>query len=260
MQRPVASVMTALATVAIGVAGSLVHAQKPIESSAETRFQLDLQVPDAALRPFLPRGFTLDVRTEGAAKDCNLRAVFVDRITINAPDGKPVGKGSSRLVYLEAPVKDPGGGSARLVIGGLTSDPADTPGPFGNFLHASTATLKRAISAEASTVIETQEWTFRASSGEEVEMRITFERGTAVRNSKPTETRFYSAKDPGIYQISRDERALEIIRNPTTNPPDKVRQFDFKGSGGTFASLFDGTHRTVSWDNIMWQMRTVLVP
>ena len=82
-------------------------AQTLQEYSSETRFQLDLKVPDAALASYLPRGWTPNVAAQGPAKDCNLRAVFIDRVTINGPDGKPVGKGSNRLVYLVAPVKDP---------------------------------------------------------------------------------------------------------------------------------------------------------
>src|SRR4051812_8868754 len=83
----------------------LLHAQaQAIEVSNETRFQLDLQVPTAPVTALLPAGFTLNVSTQGASKDCNLRMIFVDRYTINGPDGKPVGKGSSRLVYLNAPV------------------------------------------------------------------------------------------------------------------------------------------------------------
>ena len=62
---------------------SAAYAQTPLESSSEIRFQLDLHVPDAALTPLLPTGFTLNVATQGPAKDCNLRAIFVDRLTIN---------------------------------------------------------------------------------------------------------------------------------------------------------------------------------
>jgi hypothetical protein len=64
-------------------------AQTPIERSSEARFQLDFKVPDAALAKFLPAGFTLNVATTGAAKDCNLRVVFIDRLTINGPDNTP---------------------------------------------------------------------------------------------------------------------------------------------------------------------------
>jgi hypothetical protein len=234
-------------------------AQTPLESSSEVRFQLDLHVPDAALTPLLPPGFTLSVATQGPAKDCNLRAIFVDRLTINGPDGKPIGSGSNRLVYLAAPVKDPSGANAQLVIGGLTADPADAPGPFGNYLSATTATAKRSISGEGPHVTETQDWVFQAASGEHLELHIAFERASANRGN-PSETKFYSAKNPSMVQMSKQEQVLDILRNPTTNPPDKVKSFSFKGSGGSYAKLFDGTEKPVSWDNIIWMTRTVSKP
>jgi hypothetical protein len=253
------TVQALLAVAVLAEAAAPCQAQTPIESSSEIRFQLDLHVPDAALTPYLPAGFTMNVATQGPAKDCNLRAIFIDRLTINAPDGKPVGKGSNRLVYLAAPVRDGSGANAQLVIGGLTADPADAPGPFGNYLHATTATAKRSISGESAGVTETQDWVFQAPSGERLELHITFERGVANRGNA-SETKFYSAKNPTTYQISKQEQVLEILRNPTTNPPDKVKQFSFKGSGGSYAKLFDGTEKPVSWDNIIWMNRTVTQP
>src|SRR5437879_1396622 len=103
----------ALAAAVVGLVRPL-HAQKPVASSVETRFQLDLHVPDAALAPLIPAGWSLNIATQGPAKDANLRAIFTDRVTINAPDGKPIGAGSNRLVYLAAPVKDASGANAQL--------------------------------------------------------------------------------------------------------------------------------------------------
>src|SRR5271156_3479133 len=103
------------------------QAQILIENSLETRFQIDLKVPTAPLNSYFPVGFTSSVATQGPAKDCNLRLVFIDRITIHDPDGKPVGKGSNRLVYMVAPANDPSGNSVQLVIGGLTADTEDAP-------------------------------------------------------------------------------------------------------------------------------------
>jgi hypothetical protein len=252
----------ALVTAAFLMAGwtaAPAFAQTPLETSSEIRFQLDLHVPEAALTPLLPPGFTLSVATQGPAKDCNLRAIFVDRLTINGPDGKPLGKGSNRLVYLAAPVKDASGANAQVVIGGLTADPADAPGPFANYLAATTATAKRSIAADGLAVTETQDWVFKAASGEQVEMHITFERGVANRGNA-SETKFYSAKDVSKVQVSRQEQVLDILRNATTNPPDRVKQFSFKASGGSYAKLFDGSEKPVSWDNVIWMTRTVSVP
>ncbi len=237
----------------------LMMSQTLQENSSETRFQLDLKVPEAALASYLPKGWTPNVAAQGAAKDCNLRAVFIDRVTINGPDGKPVGKGSNRLVYLVAPVKDPTGANVQLVIGGLTEDPTDAPGPFGVYLLATTHSAKRATMYLGGVDLSTQDWEFAAASGEKLELRISFEPGVGNKTN-PTEVRFYSAKNPNFFQISKQEQVLDILRNVTTNPPDRVQEFSFKGSGGSFAKLFDGTEKVLSWDNILWINRSVSVP
>jgi hypothetical protein len=61
-------------------------------------------------------------------------------------------------------------------------------------------------------------------------------------------------------EIWRQEQVLDILRNVTTNPPDRVKEFSFKGSGGSYAKLFDSTEKPLSWDNIIWLNRTVLTP
>ena len=238
---------------------TLAVAQTLQESSSETRFQLDLKVSDAALASYLPKGWTPNVAAQGAAKDCNLRAVFIDRVTINGPDGKPVGKGSNRLVYLVAPVKDATGANVQLVIGGLTEDPADAPGPFGVYLPASTHNMQRSTAALGAAITDSQDWTFAAATGEKLELHIKYERGVGNKGN-PAETKFYSAKSPSFFQISRQEQVLDILKNVTTNPPDRVKEFSFKGSGGSFAKLFDGTEKVLSWDNILWINRSVLLP
>src|SRR3954452_6823281 len=137
----------ALASLLFGGTLQYANAQTMVEYSAETRFQLDLHVPDAALSALLPEGFSPNIATAGPAKDANLRAIFIDRLTITGPDGKAVGKGTNRLVYLVAPVNDPKGAKAQLVIGGLTEDPADVPGPFGVYLAATTSKMQRSTSS-----------------------------------------------------------------------------------------------------------------
>ncbi len=241
---------------AASVAAVTANAETPIEHSNETRFQLDLKVPDAELAKFVPSGFTMNVSTTGAAKDCNVRVVFIDRVTINNPDGTPKGKGSNRLVYLAVPVKNAAGEGSQLIIGGLTAD--DAPGPYANYLLAS----KHSMTTETSgfnPILQTQHWSFQAATGEHLEMDITFQRGSAA--VRPLgDTKFYSAKNPTFYQISRQEQVLDIMKNVTTNPPDHVKSFKFKAGGGSWSKLFDGTEKVLSWDNILWLNRTVLLP
>ena len=249
-----------LATLALVFLSAPAWAEMMVESSSEVRFQLDLHVPDAALAAYLPAGWVPNVAAQGPAKDANLRAVFIDRLTINGSDGKPVGKGSNRLVYLAAPVKDPTGTNVQLIIGGLTEDPVDAPGPFGVYLLATTHNMQRSTSSSgAGPIMDAQDWLFAATGGERIEMHIKYEKGVANRGN-PSDTRFYSAKNPGFYQISHQEQVLDILRNATTNPPDRVKEFSFKASGGSWSKLFDGTEKVLSWDNILWIQRSVLLP
>lgn len=256
-RRTFCAVFAAIMVCAARTAGG----QTLLEYSAEARFQLDFHVPDAALAAMLPQGFTPNVATQGNAKDANIRVIFVDRMTINGPDGKPVGKtGSNRLVYLAAPVKDPSGANAQLVVGGLTADPADAPGPFGVYLAAATHSMQRSTSSTgAGPAIDSQDWVFQAASGERLELHIKYEHGVGNKGM-PADTKFYSAKNPAVAQISRQEQVLDILRNVTTTPPDRVKEFSFKGSGGSYAKLFDGTEKVLSWDNIVWINRSVLQP
>lgn len=247
------------AAICIGGAAAA-HGQTLVESSAEARFQLDFHVPDAALTAMLPPGFTLNVATQGPAKDANIRVIFVDRMTINGADGKPVGKGSSRLVYLASPVKDPSGANAQIVIGGITDTPAEVPGPFGNYLLATTHRMQRSTSSSGSgPVIDSQDWVFQAAGGEHLELHIEYEHGVGNRGNA-ADVKFYSARNPAVAQISRQEQVLDILRNVTTAPPDRVKKYSFKASGGAYAKLFDGSERALSWDNLVWLNRSVSQP
>ncbi len=251
---------SALVVAAVVGLVAFLRAETPLENSVETQFQLDLHVPEAAIASLLPSGWTSNVATQGPAKDANMRAIFVDRVTINGPDTRPVGKGSNRLIWLTAPAKDPSGANAQVMLGGLTEDPADAPGPFGVFLPATTHTVARSTAATGNgPIIDSQDWAMSAATGERIEMHVKYERGVVARRAA-ADTRYYSAKTPTFLQISRQELELDILRNATTNPPDRVKEFSFKAGGGSYAKLSDGTEKVVSWDNIIWINRSVLLP
>jgi hypothetical protein len=65
---------------------------------------------------------------------------------------------------------------------------------------------------------------------------------------------------PSFFQLSRQEQVLDILRNVTTNPPDRVKEFSFKASGGSYSKLFEATPKVLSWDNIIWINRSISVP
>ena len=99
--------------------------------------------------------------------------------------GSRFGKGSNRLVYLVAPVKDPSGAAVQIVIGGLTEDPADTPGPFGNYLLATTHTMQRSTSSGSGPMLNSQDWVFTAATGEHLELHIKYDRPWEIEPLPP---------------------------------------------------------------------------
>jgi hypothetical protein len=238
------------------------NGERLVEQAAEVRFQLDLQVPDAALAALLPSGFSSNVATTGAAKDANLRAIFVDRVTVNGPTGQPLGtNGTNHQALLIAPVRDPSGGTQQLIISGLTEDPTEVPGPFGNYLAATTHLSERttSLAADTSTIMDSQDWDFQAASGEHLELHIKYQRGGAARGPA-SDTKYYSAKNPTFYQLSHQEQVLDILRNVTTTPPDHVQDFSFTCGGGSYTALCGGNEKVLSWDNIMWINRAIFQP
>jgi hypothetical protein len=241
-----------LASTALG--GLPASAETFVEHSSEVRMQLDFVVPSAALAKFVPAGFDMNVATQGPAKDCNVRMIFIDRVDITKQDGSPADPGTSQLVYLAVPVKQ-----GQLLIHGLTSNPKDAPGPHGVYQLATTHKVSRSTAANAGgPIIVNENWEFAAAGGEHMSVALQYERGTARKTAN--DVKFYSAANPSFYQIFKIEQGLDIMRNATVQVPDRVKQFTVKAGGGKIAPLFDGTEKVVSIDALHWYNRGVYLP
>ncbi len=249
----------AFAAAVLILAAHAASAQTIIEQAAEHRFQLDFRVNDAALAKMLPPGWEPVIATQGPAKDCNLRMIFIDRIAIMGGDGKAAPRPTARLVYLAIPVKRSMDGAAgQIIIHGLTENAADSPGAFGVYQHATTARMSRTSTANGSAMTGAEDWEFAAASGERMELHVEYERGPTAKGG--AEVKFYYPGDPSQYQIFKTDQAIDIMRNATTAPPDHIRKFSYKAGGGKIAALFDGTEKVVSWDSFPWYIRTVSAP
>jgi hypothetical protein len=234
-------------------------AQTIIEQAAEHRFQIDFRVNDAALAKMLPAGWEMVIATEGPAKDCNLRMIFIDRMAIMADGGKTAPRHAARLVYLAIPVRQTGTqNQGQIIVHGLTELAADAPGDFGVYQHAKTAKMTRTHASNNGVFTGVENWEFAAASGEHMSLQVEYVRGPARKGAN--EVKFFYPNDPSKYQIFKTDQAIDIMRNPTTNPPDNIKKFSYKAGGGKIAALFDGTEKVVSWDSFPWYIRTVSAP
>ena len=222
------------------------------EESIESRFQLDFHVADAALKKLVPAGWNIQVAAQGPAKDCNVRVIFIDRVNITGADGKPVGAGANQIVYLTVPVKQIStGNTGQMVIAGLTANATDVPGPFGVYIPAIQHQMTRVTSAaKEAGIVEEQTWDFSAASGEHIQMHAKYERVPAPRALR--ETKYFSPVNAGTYQMAKSDSGLNIARNATVEMPDRVKEFNYKISGGRLGALFDGTEKVLSVDIFPW--------
>jgi len=235
-------------------------AESMVEHSSEVRMQLDFVVPAPALAKFLPSGWEPNIATQGPAKDCNVRMIFIDRVDITKPDGNPATPGSNQLVYLAVPIKRSSGSeNGQMLIYGLTADPKDAPGPHGVYVHANANRMARSTTGGAGKPTMTEEvWEFAAASGEHMEVRLKYERAAARKTSN--EVKFFSSTTPSFYQIFKIDQGLDIMRNATVPVRDRVTEFSYKAGGGKIAPLFDGTEKVVSIDALHWYNRGVYLP
>jgi hypothetical protein len=244
------------AVAAIGTTGQA-HAQTLIEQAAEFRMQIDFVVPDAALRKFLPAGWEPAIATQGPAKDCNLRVIFIDRADITNAEGQPTG--TNRLVYLAVPVKQTGTSNAgQMIIAGLSADAKEVPGPFATYELATSHNMSRSLKDDGKVTTGEETWSFAAASGERLDAHIKYERGPARKGSQ--EVKFFSPGNPISYQIFKVESGIDIMRNATVPIRDRVTEFSYKISGGRLAAMFDGTEKVVSLDSFHWYNRGIYQP
>jgi hypothetical protein len=248
------------ATIALVTTGGFgqARAETFVEQNAEFRMQLDFVVPDAALRKFLPAGWEPNIATQGPAKDCNLRLIFIDRVDIT--DEKGQATGSSGLVYLAIPVKQTGTpNNGQMIIAGLTTDAKDVPGPFGNYQLATTHKFDRAVvgGSGKDTLME-ENWEFVSASGERLEVHLKYQRAAARKLTQ--EVKFFNPTNPASFQIFKVDSAIDIMRNATVPVKDRVTEFSYKASGGRLGPLFDGTEKVVSIDSFHWYNRGVYTP
>jgi hypothetical protein len=225
-----------------------------IEKSSDYRFQMDFQVNQAALNKLLPAGWESAVAAQGPAKDCNIRLIFVERSNIVGPDNRVLRNGKDMLAFIEAPVRQTGGGATgRMILAGISSG-----SPGGVMLAARTTNVSRARTVQNDNASVTEDWELVATGGERLQLHVQYRPQPA--SASAGETRFYDPADPSKVQVWRTETATDIARNVTTTPPDRVTQFSYRVSGGKFAALFDGSEKALSWDAQPVYSRVVVQP
>lgn len=251
--------LVATALVGLGAPARSAFADGVVGSSMEHRFQIDFHVPDAALAALLPAGWTPVVATSGAAKDANIRLIFVDQIAVFGADGKPLAGGPHLFAYLAVPAKQNGSDAAgQMIVRGLSRVSDGVPAMPGVFALAAKAQAHLDLDSSSGAMMGQEDWLFEGADGEHLEAHIVYERAGGSHTSSTT--KIYSALDPAVVETWKSEQSLDIMRNATIDVGARVKSFSYKVGGGAIASLFDGTEKMLSLDSLAAVTRTVSKP
>jgi hypothetical protein len=231
-----------------------------VETSSEVRMQLDFAVNPTALATFLPAGYEPNVATQGPAARANIRVIFIDRLLVSGPDNRTLGSGLNSMVYLAVPGRETATQqNVQIIIGGIVSDAAEAPGPFGNYIAASDFSVTRTHNASPDGVTGEEAWSFETASGEHFAFSVDYTRAAVNRGAGDGAGRFIAGSDPSKAQLFRTNQGLDITWNATTQV-DRVGDYEWSGGGGAWASLFDGTEELLSIDVINPYEREIYTP
>ena len=232
------------------------RAQGVVEWSTETRTTLSLQVRDAAVSKLLPAGWTLVPSTAPANRGANLTVTLMERLAVLDPQGQPVRSGMIRYATITAPARNTATGQAgTLVIAGLSPD---APGAYDVYLPATVTKVERASSAEGEhggTVRES--WEFAASSGDRLELRLSYRRAAPVKSRAETVVR--SGRRPEFSRTYRIDQTSDVLRSLSA-AEDRIDSLQFRGAGPMLGALFDGSERILSVTAVPFYAREISIP
>ncbi len=230
-------------------------AQGVTEWSSEQRIILAFKVNPDVLQRMLPAGWVSAPSTSPATPGANLNVTMMERQVVLDPQGKTLRTGTSRYMVLGAPARNAQTGQANtLIISGLSPEGA---GAYGVYLTAATATVERTTSGEAEGAANVREaWTFAATTGERVELRVTYTRGAAARSRADSVVR--SGLKPEFQRTYHIDQATDVVRS--ANSSDRVSQLSFSATGKILSPLFDGSQQLLGVTAVPYYVREITIP
>jgi len=86
---------------------------------------------------------------------------------------------------------------------------------------------------------------------------LSTKRGSANKGN-PSDTEILFREEPRVFPDIPPGTGLDILRNATNNPTDRVKEFSFMAGGGTYTKLFDGTEKLLRLgQTFLWINRSV---
>jgi hypothetical protein len=233
-------------------------AETLVQSTVDTRLSIAMRVGQENLQRLVPAPLQVNPIPGGPLKEANIFVVFIDSFHVQDPQGKLDKVGVARKVVFAVPAKHTQTGEmVTVVIGGLTADIREVPGPYKNFVHAA---LRREQTEKMVNVEigETEDfWEARDDRGGFVELRIHYQKALSPRSK--VEQKIYSAVDPGFFRIYRVDQAVDMVKS-TPAGIDRVKKYQFRMATPALSNIFDGTEQLIGVGVIPIYVRQIFLP
>jgi hypothetical protein len=232
-------------------------AETLVETNFDSRLNVQFRVAEAALKSSVPAPWQIAPAASGPGKDANLTVVFLQRLLVLSPEGKPTPGATHRTVALVVPAKNTQTDeSAPVVLRVFTADPQGVPGPYKNSVKAN---VRRELTLKGDgnePGVGSEQWQMQADSGT-IEVQLAYQRGVPSRTKG--ESKVYSAVEPTFFRLYRVDQGVDVVKSVPAGI-DRVQSFRFRSTVPEFARLFDGSEQVIAVSVIPWYFREVRLP
>ena len=232
-------------------------AETLVETNFDSRLNVQFRVAEAALKSWVPAPWQISPASSGPGKDANLTAVFLQRLLVLGPDGKPTPGATHRTVAFVVPAKNmQTDESAPVVLRVYTADPQGVPGPYKNSVKAS---VRREFTLRGDgnePGAGSEQWQMQVNGGS-IEVQVAYQRGVPSRSKG--ESKVYSAVEPTFFRLYRVDQGVDVVKSVPAGI-DRVQGFRFRSTVPELARLFDGSEQLIAVSVIPWYSREVRLP
>jgi len=233
------------------------RAESRVEQSESERILLGFRVSDEAARAWLPPGWRLQPRSQGATAGANLFVVLTDRL-LELDGNGDVSGGGHRYVGVALPVAPRDGKPAgMLVLRQLSNRQPASTGPYRNTRPWRIDRRARLEASGDGAKQRSERWEGSDDDGGSMAVGLTFV--TAVPRRGENELHVYSASDPAVHRIYRIVDATDVLLS-TPLGIDRLTERDIAIDLPELRSLLDGSETLVFVLHQPVYRREVFVP
>lgn len=235
-----------------------VWAETLVQSTAENRTMIFMQVDDTPLQKMVPEPWKAVSIPGGPLKGSNFLIIFIDGFLIQDAQGKPYHGGIGRKVVFVSPVKNSKTGEmAYMVLGGFGANPETIPGAYKNFILAQINCSSTSNGSNFAPGTATAAWEVTNNGKKIISFQIEYQKALPFRNK--AKLKIYSAFEPDFFRIYHVDSATDMIKSVPLGF-DRLKKYEFQANIPSMEDIFNGNEKVIGLSAIPLYVRKVFLP